>query len=109
MLSVPPEIFDQWMRRARLSGNRMQWQQFTEFAEPTINTGNQWSLYSDVDDDLFAHVIRAVNDGSLKYSWPARFSEDMTSAEFKKRFGTGNAESNPDGTTADEPQNIPDR
>ena len=109
MLSVPPNVFDQWVRRARLSGNRMEWKQFKQFAEPTINTGNQWSLYSDIDNDLFTHVIHAVNDGTLKYTWPARFSEDMTSAEFEREFGTGDAGANPDGTTADAPQNIPDR
>ncbi|RJS91280.1 ubiquinol oxidase subunit II [Salinisphaera sp. Q1T1-3] len=109
MQVVKPKQFDQWVQRAQASGNRMHWQQFLQFAQPTINTGNAWKMYSDVEPNLLRKTIHAVNTGQLNIKWPMRFSEEMTSPEFEQRFGTGDAESSPDGTTADEPQNTPDR
>lgn len=102
MLAVKPQKFHAWVQKARQSGNRMSWQDFEQFAQPTINTGNHWSMYSYVQPGLFSTLIHKVRSGDMKISWPAHLAENMTSPEFARRFGTGKSNTNPDGTTAAE-------
>lgn len=103
MLSVTPDKFNDWVQRAKQSGNRMNWQDFEKFAQPRINTGNRWAMYSNVQPDLFTTLIHKVKAGEMNIVWPTHLSEDMTSSEFEKRFGTRTLESDPNGTTADNP------
>lgn len=84
MKVVTPDDFKQWVAKAKASPQRMTWSHFKQYAEPTINTGNIWTLYSHVDPNLFSQVIKQVRSGELAYRRPMRFSEEMDSPEFKK-------------------------
>lgn len=103
VLAVTPGKFEDWVQRARQSGNQMNWQDFEKFAQPTINTGDRWSLYSQVQPNLFSKLIHEVKAGDMNIVWPARLSENMTTHEFDRKFGTGSANSDKNGTTADHP------
>ena len=100
MLSVTPKNFQKWVQRARNSPDRMTWKHFEKFAEPTINTGNVWNLYGQVDPDLFKTTVKSVRSGAYQTQWQAHLSEDMTSQEFKEKYGTKKDTSEqPEGTT----------
>lgn len=83
MKAVTPEAFDQWIAKAKASPQQMTWSRFEKFAEPTVNTGNIWTLYSHVDPDLFNQVIAKVKSGELSNPKPIFMTEDMQSEEFK--------------------------
>ncbi|WP_423823027.1 COX aromatic rich motif-containing protein [Salinisphaera sp. SPP-AMP-43] len=83
MKAVTPEAFDQWITKAKASPQRMTWSHFKEFAQPTVNTGNVWTLYGHVDSNLFTQVISKVKSGELTAVKPIFMTEDMQSEEFK--------------------------
>lgn len=109
MLAVTPQKFDAWVHRAKQSDNHMSWQDFEKFARPTINTGNRWSMYSDVQPNLFSTLIHKVRTGQMNISWPARLSENMTSPEFARRFGTSQSQMNPSGAATVDSQTPSDQ
>jgi len=84
MRSVTPDEFDTWIAHAKGAQQQMMWSDFTTFAKPTINTGNVWHLYSQVEPDLFNKIIRGVKSGELTSVTPMRFSEDASSEEFRQ-------------------------
>ncbi|AWN14806.1 cytochrome c oxidase subunit II [Salinisphaera sp. LB1] len=98
---VKPGAFQDWVTKAQSSSHQMDMAQFKQFAQPTVNTGNTWTVYGSVAPHLFNDVIADVKSGQLTGSWPMRLTEDMTSKEFARQHGTGPKSSQPfDGTNA---------
>ncbi|KEZ75794.1 ubiquinol oxidase subunit II [Salinisphaera hydrothermalis] len=95
MKAVTPQAFDQWVAKAKASPHQMTWSKFKQFAKPTVNTGNTWRLYGQVDPNLFTKVIKGVKSGEIADVKPIFMTEDMQSEEFKAHAtGTPNRGNN---------------
>ncbi len=75
--------FKQWVASAQSGHKQLNYEQFKQFAKPTINTGNVSQTFSNVGPKLFLKVVHHVRNGKLKHNRPMRLSDDMNSQIFQ--------------------------
>lgn len=60
---VPPADFNAWVAKAAASPRQLTYQEFTRFAQPTVNEGAKISYFSAPAPGLFDEVVNAARDG----------------------------------------------
>ncbi len=74
--------FHAWLQRAQAAPQQLDWAAFTRFAAPTVHLRGAPELFSKVQPGLFDAVVRHVRAGTLRYTTPIYFTENMQDPRF---------------------------